>query len=51
MSTGAEALPSAAQTQQRREAWERGDIDYKGKDSFDNILQKMKETMSMQSPK
>jgi len=29
----------------QQEAWERGEADYKGKDSFDNILEKMKSTM------
>lgn len=29
----------------RRQAWERGEIDYCGQDSFDNLMQKMQKTM------
>lgn len=31
----------------RKEAWEAGHIDYMGRDSFDNILQKISETLSL----
>jgi hypothetical protein len=32
--------------EEHREAWERGDIDYKGQDAFDNLMEKMKQTMN-----
>jgi len=38
-------LSSPEQSAQRREAWERGEIDYTGKDAFDNIMDKMLKTM------
>jgi len=52
LAAGAEAsgVSSEEQIQRRREAWERGEIDYKGQDSFDNIMGKMQETMRRSSP-
>lgn len=46
----AEAAASGISSQEenvtdRRQAWERGDIDYAGKDSFDNIMQKISKTL------
>lgn len=46
----AEATSSGTSSQEesvtdRRQAWERGDIDYTGKDSFDNIMQKISKTL------
>lgn len=34
----------------RKEAWEAGHVDYMGRDSFDNILQKISETLSLGKP-
>lgn len=44
-SGGAAEISSPEQAAQRREAWERGEIDYTGKDAFDNIMDKMLKTM------
>ena len=41
----ASGTSSQEETADRRQAWERGDIDYTGKDSFDNIMQKITKTM------
>lgn len=46
--TGATASGTSSQQESvadRRQAWERGDIDYGGKDSFDNIMQKISKTL------
>jgi len=37
--------PKGMTEQEHREAWERGEIDYKGIDAFDNLMKKMRETM------
>ena len=29
----------------RRQAWERGEIDYTGRDSFNNLMEKMQQTL------
>lgn len=44
-------LSTPEQTAQRREAWERGEIDYTGKDAFDNIMDKMLKTMDTNNKK
>lgn len=41
----AEAGPKEMTQQEHREAWERGEIDYKGRDAFDNLMKKMQDTM------
>ncbi len=41
----ASGTSSQEETTDRREAWERGDIDFSGKDSFDNIMQKITKTL------
>jgi len=46
----ADGVNSEEQIRLRREAWERGEIDYKGKDSFDNIMEKIQNTIRRQSP-
>ena len=46
----ADGVSSEEQIRLRREAWERGEIDYKGKDSFDNIMEKIQNTIRRQSP-
>lgn len=43
--TTASGTSSQEETVDRRQAWERGDIDYCGKDSFDNIMQKISKTL------
>jgi len=40
-----EVAPKGVTEQEHREAWERGEIDYKGRDAFDNLMKKMQETM------
>merc|ERR1712071_421643 len=40
------AGPKEMTEQEHREAWERGEIDYKGRDAFDNLMKKMQETMN-----
>ena len=40
-----EPKPKGITEQEHREAWERGEIDYKGIDAFDNLMKKMRETM------
>lgn len=40
-----EATASVDSGPSSREAWEQGFIDYTGKDSFDNIMQKIKKTL------
>jgi glycogenin glucosyltransferase len=34
------------ENEMRKNAWEQGNIDYLGKDSFDNILKKIQATMA-----
>merc|ERR1712071_569713 len=40
------AGPKEMTEQEHREPWERGEIDYKGRDAFDNLMKKMQETMN-----
>jgi len=40
-----EPKPKGITEQEHREAWERGEIDYTGRDAFDNLMKKMRETM------
>merc|ERR1712200_260993 len=40
-----EPKPKGITEQENREAWERGEIDYTGRDAFDNLMKKMRETM------
>ena len=41
---------AAAEDRKRREAWERGQIDYMGRDSFENILRKINQTLAKKIP-
>ena len=34
-----------SESEARRRAWENGDVDYNGADSFDNIMKKLNESM------
>lgn len=45
--TAAAPVPSSQDDAvSHRMAWERGDIDYTGRDSFDNIMQKISNTLA-----
>ena len=41
---------AAAEDRKRREAWERGQMDYMGSDSFENILKKINQTLARKVP-
>ncbi|KAF0294806.1 Glycogenin-1 [Amphibalanus amphitrite] len=41
---------AAAEDRKRREAWERGQMDYMGSDSFENILRKINQTLARKIP-
>lgn len=42
----AEPQPSKEEDEaRRRQAWERGEIDYTGRDSFNNLMEKMQQTL------
>lgn len=43
---GASALPAPFEEQWRRQCWEAGNIDYRGRDSFDNIWNHIKRTLN-----
>ena len=45
LSVSPATTPSGPEDHERRAAWERGQMDYMGSDSFDNILSKMQQTL------
>ena len=40
-----DTLDAETKSEERRRAWENGEIDYTGRDRFDNIMDKLNESM------
>jgi glycogenin glucosyltransferase len=45
------AEQTAFEEHMRKQAWEQGNMDYMGRDSFDNIWRKISETLALVPPK